>query len=58
MLSRLVSLNGTRVGVLLLGVWEMLREWEMRGGVLGTDVLDRYVLDRSTFSLEDQFDSS
>lgn len=58
MLSRFVSLNGTRVGVLLLGVWETLRECEIRGGVLGTDVLDRYVLGRSSLSLEDQFDSS
>lgn len=44
-LWRLVSLNGARVELLLRVWWrvrELLREWERIGGVLGTEMLDRY----------------
>lgn len=43
-LWRFVSLNGARVELLLRvwwRVWELLREWERIGGVLGTEMLDR-----------------
>lgn len=44
-LCRSVSLNAASVELLLRVWWrvrELVREWERIGGVLGTEILDRY----------------